>query len=304
MMRPSAEVDDSCRVAVRRSKPGVDPGLHGDLADRAVQALTAEALLTPKPALVDGRGPGAHRDMNLDCLLRSARTLQPAFLEMARTAWRRSPSQQLREELAQIGRRAETDMLVASGGVNTHRGAIWTLGLLVAASSMSTRGTDDECVGTVAGHIARFTDRGAPVQNTHGGCVQARYGALGARGEAQAGFPHVMQIGLPTLQAARARGLDETHARLDALMAIMSSLTDTCLLYRGGPPAIWAAQQGARRVLQAGGTSSTRGYLELLQLDAQLMSLRASPGGSADLLAASLFVDATHTDTKQSIHET
>ena len=86
-------------------------------------------------------------------------------------------------------------------------------------------------------------------------------------------------------------GADETCARLDALMAIMSSLDDTCLLHRGGRAALDIAQRGARAVLRAGGAASPGGWNLLLQLDRQLVSINASPGGCADLLAACIFLD-------------
>jgi triphosphoribosyl-dephospho-CoA synthase len=88
---------------------------------------------------------------------------------------------------------------------------------------------------------------------------------------------------------AGARG--EACARLDALMAIMASLDDTCLLHRGGLPALEAAQRGARIVLAAGGSSAAAGWDALLRLDADLLARDASPGGCADLLAACLFLD-------------
>jgi triphosphoribosyl-dephospho-CoA synthase len=113
----------------------------------------------------------------------------------------------------------------------------------------------------------------------------------GARGEAAAGFPHVIRVGLPALHAARLRGADETCARLDSLMAIMSSLDDTCLLHRGGRAALDTAQQGARAVQNAGGAASVAGRRRLLELDAQLLAMNASPGGCADLLAACIFLD-------------
>ena len=107
------------------------------LADLAVCTLIVEAELTPKPALVDRRGSGAHDDMDLGLLCRSAHTLRPTFAALAARAHRRAASQRLREELAAIGRRGEREMLAVTGGVNTHRGAIWTLGLLTAAASMA-----------------------------------------------------------------------------------------------------------------------------------------------------------------------
>ncbi|MGA2191180.1 MAG: triphosphoribosyl-dephospho-CoA synthase [Steroidobacteraceae bacterium] len=262
-----------------------------ELADLAVDVLIAEALLTPKPALVDRRGSGAHRDLNLTLLLRSARSLHGTFLQMAALAAGREPNQALREGLALIGRAGERDMLAATGGRNAHRGAIWVIGLLVSAQVISGAGASPGEIAVQAGRIAAFPDRYSAPLDSHGAHVCRRYGVPGARGEARAGFPHVVKVGLPAMWAARARGADETCARLDALMAIMTSLGDTCLLHRGGLPALEAAQAGARAVLAAGGSSTTAGWQALLRLDADLVARYASPGGCADLLAACLFLD-------------
>jgi triphosphoribosyl-dephospho-CoA synthase len=261
------------------------------LADLAVDALIAEAMLTPKPALVDQRGPGAHRDLDLGRLLRSARALHPMFLEMANVATGCEPDQALREQLAAIGRAGECVMLAATGGSNAHRGAIWTLGLLVAGRAIADADATPRSIAELAGRIARFDDRFAPPQDSHGARVCAVFGVRGARGEACADFPHVVDVGLPALRAARRRHADEVCAQLDALMSIMRVLDDTCLLHRAGRPALRAAQLGARAVLAAGGTESAAGFRELLCLDAELLTLRASPGGAADLLAACLFLD-------------
>jgi triphosphoribosyl-dephospho-CoA synthase len=146
-------------------------------------------------------------------------------------------------------------------------------------------------VAALAGRIARFDDRYAPNDESHGSRVCSRYGVAGARGEARAGFPHVVRAGLPAMRWARGQGASETCVRLDALMAIMATLDDTCLLHRGGLPALAAAQRGARAVMRAGGSWSAVGGRALLRLDAELVSLNASPGGSADLLAACIFLD-------------
>ena len=274
------------------------------LADLAVDALIAEALLTPKPALVDRRGSGAHRDLDLPRLLRSARSLHGAFLKMGLLAEGRESDQALREELALLGRAGECDMLAATGGSNAHRGAIWVIGLLVAAQAMSGAGATPGEVAAQAGCIAAFPDRHAPPQDLHGARACRRYGVRGARGEACAGFPHVVNVGLPAMWAARAHGVDETHARLDALMAIMASLDDTCLLHRGGLPALEAAQSGARAVLAAGGSSTTAGWRALLRLDADLLTRHASPGGCADLLAACLFLDRARPSVARNVSTT
>lgn len=257
-----------------------------------MSSLIAEALLTPKPALVDRRGPGAHRDLDLGLLLLSATSLKRSFSHMAERAHGQLPSRSLREDLARIGREAEQGMLAATGGSNAHRGAIWVLGLLVAGRMMCGTGATATEVAAVAARIARLPDRFAPEAPSNGSRVCERYGVPGARGEAQAGFPHVVEIGLPALQRAREQQVTETHAQLDALMAIMAQLPDTCLLHRGGRAALEAAQAGARAVIQAGGTSTVAGWRALRALDVDLLGRWASPGGCADLLAACLFLDS------------
>ena len=311
------------------------------LARHAVAALCEEAQLTPKPALVDRRGSGAHRDLDLGIMLRSAHSLEPTFAALARAARRRAePSALLRTELAQIGRAGEQDMLRATGGSNAHRGAIWIIGLLTASAAMPDAGIQNAVAlrsdassqnaalirnafsqdGLLPGaslprdspplaqaqqalsrarrickraaHIASFEDRfAAPVTNSNGERVRTRYQVGGARSEAQNGFPHVIDTGLPALLAARALGIDENAARIDALLAIMATLDDTCLLHRAGMPGLQAGQHGARRVLDAGGSSTSAGRAALDELERGLMALNASPGGAADLLAATLFLD-------------
>ena len=183
-------------------------------------------------------------------------------------------------------------MLAATGGSNAHRGAIWSLGLLVAAAAQLSERNAAGIAGAAAA-LARLPDRFVPPRPllSNGERARLRFGAAGARGEAQAAFPHAIRVGLPALRAARDRGAPEDCARLDALMAIMASLDDTCLLNRGGQVALQTAKLGALVVLAAGGTAAPAGIERLHQLHAELMVLWASPGGSADLLAVTLFLD-------------
>jgi len=276
------------------------------LADYAVDALLAEARLTPKPALVDRRGSGAHRDLDLTRMTRSAHALRPTFAALATAAQGERASQALRERLALIGRRGEVAMLSATGGSNAHRGAIWVLGLLAAAAAMQAGNGSGEQICASAAQIAAFPDRFTPPVESHGLRVARRFSVGGAREQARAGFPHVREIGLAALRAARAAGHAENIAQLDTLMAIMTTLADTCLLHRGGLAALHAAQSGARRVLDLGGVGSTAGFAALLVLDTQLLALNASPGGAADLLAATLFIDriASRDGDRHSDHNT
>ncbi|RON46385.1 triphosphoribosyl-dephospho-CoA synthase [Pseudomonas frederiksbergensis] len=260
------------------------------LADLAVDALIDEADLSPKPALVDRRGNGAHTDLHLGLMHASALSLWPAFKEMAEAAIQFGDvGLPLREALGRIGRDGEQAMLATTSGVNTHRGAIWALGLLVAAAALEN--TNASAVTLCAARLALLDDRYAPRPLSHGAQVAQRYGARGAREEAQLGFPSVLQRALPQLKRSRALGHGEQNARLDALLAIMTRLADTCVLYRAGEQGLQTMQLGAQAVLDAGGSASLGGRRRLHELDEQLIALNASPGGAADLLAACLFID-------------
>jgi triphosphoribosyl-dephospho-CoA synthase len=264
------------------------PGVHTPqvLSAWAVSALIEEAELTPKPALVDRMGNGAHHDLDLPRLRRSALALRDGFADMAMSAPGTSLLR-LRERIGQIGRDMERRMFEVTGGSNTHRGAIWALGLLITAAA---RNPWRNVVRTAA-QLAQLPDRFAPKRLSHGERVRIRFGATGARGEAQTGFPHAVRIGLPALRAARERGVPEDNVRLDTLLSIMAHLEDTCLLYRGGLPALEAARLGAWAVLAVGGTATPTGMERLHRLHNELMARWASPGGSADLLAVTLFLD-------------
>lgn len=266
------------------------------LARFATEALIEEAHVTPKPALVDRRGSGAHRDLNLAVMERSAYSLEPTFAALARASQGKRPSAALRTELAAIGRAGEAAMMRATQGSNAHRGAIWIVGLLVAGATIScevagVQSNATALICSTAAQIACFPDRDAPLAPSNGARVRMRYGVGGARREAQDGFPHVLRVGLPALRAARRRGIGENAARIDTLLTIMTTLDDTCLLHRAGLPALAAAKSGATEVLTSGGSSTPAGQAALARLESQLLALNASPGGAADLLAATLFLD-------------
>ncbi|GAC1418884.1 MAG: triphosphoribosyl-dephospho-CoA synthase [Candidatus Velthaea sp.] len=253
------------------------------LARAASAALLAELATTPKPGLVDLEHCGAHRDLCADRLASSAYALESVFAELARCGAGAPPSPALREEIGAIGRRGERAMLRASGGSNTHRGALWTLGLLVTAAAGLPHAAPAAAIAARAGCIATLPDRFGASAGSNGAGATRRYGAAGARGEAAAGFPHVIELALPQLRAGR------PHA--DVLLALLSRVDDTCVLHRGGLAARAIAQRGAREALRAGGVETAAGLRRIHALDAELVARNASPGGCADLLAAAFFLD-------------
>lgn len=264
------------------------------LASHATQSLIDEARLSPKPGLVDSRGSGAHQDLTLELMERSAHSLRPTFQQLAIASWQRPVDIALRQEIGRIGRDGERSMMLATNGVNTHRGAIWALGLLVSAAAIQGAMGDLHATVSLAAQIAKLPDHASPKIFSKGLRATQRYRVPGAREEAQLGFPHVMTLALPQLWLSREQGASEQEARIDALMAIMTSLSDTCVLSRGGLSSLKAMQQGAAEVLTRGGYRMPKGRAALAMLETRMLADRVSPGGAADLLAAALFLDRVY----------
>lgn len=284
----------SAALPARRPAPlsSVDAQRIGDMA---ADALRAELGTWPKPGLVSPVDAGSHDDMDYATFLRSIAALRPFFAELAEAGAGNAGM----EELRRIGRGAEEAMLAATGGVNTHRGAIFALGLLCAAAgaARAEEGMGDEwpsaarlgyIVGTRWGSDIL---RGPIPLNSHGSGALRRYGAGGARAEAAAGFPHAQAIGLPALRAGRLLAGNEDAARVQAFFALLAAMEDTNLLHRGGLAGLNGARRDAAEFLRAGGVGRADWLADAVAVHRRFVAQRLSPGGSADLLAVTLFLD-------------
>jgi triphosphoribosyl-dephospho-CoA synthase len=261
-----------------------------ELGRLARRSLELELFTWPKPGLVSHLDSGAHEDMNADLVRASALCLEPFFTQLAAAGAAAATLHALRD----IGIAAERVMLEVTRGVNTHRGAIFGLGLLSAAAGWLALG-GTPAARSLGEHVRRMWGRSlrmtAP-SGSHGAYVFARYGAGGARTEAATGFAHVYLIGLPALRRARGLGADEEAARVQACFALIAAVADTNILYRAGPEGLEHAQAVARRFLVEGGVQRDDWRERAADAHADFVSRRLSPGGCADLLAMTLFVDA------------
>lgn len=273
-----------------RGESAAEP-LAAGLAQQATQALIDEARLSPKPGLVDSRGSGAHQDLTLALMECSANSLTSTFHALALHSFQRPADVALRQEVGRLGREGEALMMAATGGVNTHRGAIWAMGLLVSAVAMQPEAASPQAIAGRAAKLAALPDAFSPKSFSKGSHAVQRYQVAGAREEAEGGFPHILELALPQLRSSRENGATESQSQLNALLAVMTRLTDTCVLSRGGLPALRAMHAGSRAVLNAGGTQTAAGRRHLQALEIRMLSDNASPGGAADLLAATLFLD-------------
>jgi triphosphoribosyl-dephospho-CoA synthase len=230
--------------------------------------------------------------MDAAMFTRSAVAIRPYFSAMAKAGSAGCDMGPLRR----LGLEAEAAMFAATGGVNTHRGAIFGLGLLCAAAGfyVSGRVPLSMSLGAIVSHFWRDEIlRGPFLLHSHGTKAARLYGAQGARQEAASGFPHVYTIGLPALIRTHSTTPQNAEAaRVETCFALIATLQDTNLLHRGGLAGLNYAQQSARQFLAAGGVRQAdwRKRAEVVHQD--FVSRNLSPGGSADLLAMSLFVQA------------
>ena len=317
--------------------------LKKEIAELAERALLCELAVTPKPGLVDMETNGAHEDMDRFTFVRSACALRPYFERCACLGMENRSTEETFFRLRREGLLAEETMLAATGGVNSHKGAIFSLGLLCCAAGAGdepctsafpfrkmerahSEANEESAAGSADSKI--FSAKGVSIQNpcatnaeaehtpppfpesieskraallrraaalaahsmedlsilsaetakTGGERDYLRTGRTGARGEAAAGFPSVVQIALPTLEKALAEGKSANLAGLEALTALMRTVADANVLRRAGEEGLKRVQHSARQ--------SDASPESLRALDREFTAERLSPGGCADLLAA------------------
>lgn len=265
--------------------------LSREVALRAVRSLYQELALYPKPGLVSFVDNGSHADMNAATFMRSLFSLRHYYARICRAGYDGAPF----AELKKLGIAAEQRMMAATKGINTHRGAIFALGLLCAAMGRvrALRMTLTPAAlrtalllhwgEELAGHTLAAGD-------SHGLQAAARHAASGAREEGALGLPSVFDVALPALQATLARGSPMLHARIDAIFALMAHISDTNIYHRGGTSGADTVRRSARQFLQQGGTANPQWQEHAMDCHQRFVAARLSPGGAADLLAATCLV--------------
>lgn len=274
------------------------PALAERIGRLAVRSLYQEVALHPKPGLVSPFDNGSHVDMSMATFYRSLFALRHYFPAVARAGLGNPRF----VELQTLGLRAEREMLRATGGVNTHRGAIFNLGLLCAAAAHSVAAGERptpqalcRCVVRHWGNDIRLAGQ-AVAAISHGQAAARRYGVGGARAEAAAGFPNVLEGSLPAYCSLLVSTGDARHAAVQALFVLIARLDDSNLLWRGGSQGLRFARHRAAEFLAAGGVMARDWADHAARIHGEFVARRLSPGGSADLLAVTLFLHALTTE--------
>ena len=278
---------------------------HFAAADREqISALVAQALLdevctTPKPGLVDRANNGSHRDMDIFTFTASAAALTPYWGRCFQTGRETAalPPAETFSLLKRAGQGAERAMFAATGGVNTHKGAIFTLGLICGAVGRLWRAEApcrepgailSECAKMAAPSIrSHFAALDGESARTAGQKLYLERGLTGARGEAAQGFPGVRDHALPRLKDALLAGRSWNDAGAIALLHLIARGTDTNMAARGGPEKAKKAAEDCARLLERCPLPEMG---DIARLDQEFIRDNLSPGGCADLLAAALFL--------------
>lgn len=263
-------------------------------------ALIAEVDTTPKPGLVDRQDSGAHDDMDRNTFIDSANAIAPYFIQMAGAgySWSGTPDK-LFGYIRPMGLLAEQAMYQATGGVNTHKGLIFSLGILCACAGLhhSRCGNfHSSDILSLASEMTsdtlemEFKQIGNREPKSHGERLYCQYGIKGIRGEAAKGFPSIQNCSLPVMTALKEKVSDHNLLFLQTLLHLMAHVEDTNVLFRTDFETAAMVRREAVRILKLGGCLTPLGMAEIQSLNKLFIDKRISPGGCADLLAATIFL--------------
>lgn len=240
--------------------------ISAEIGRSAWRALVEEVYTTPKPGLVDFYSQGAHKDMDLHIFRKSADALLPYFTSMAEQGYTLlCTPEELFLKVRRTGVQAEEAMYQATGGVNTHKGLIFTMGVFCAAAGRCLRedkgalavkpliNMEQSMVSGILQQELRSICAGEAV--SHGEKNLKKYGTAGVRGEAIKGYPAVVNLALPTMQKGLAEKRDWNRIKLQTLFTLMGEVDDSNVISRHNPEVLSAVQKEAKQFLEKGGAN-------------------------------------------------
>lgn len=283
--------------AIQLVPPTTIPYIIGHLASMALQA---ELDTTPKPGLVDRNDNGAHRDMDHALMQRSIKALHPYFVRLAQLGF--NGKQPCHDEIVNIGIEAEREMFKATCGVNTHKGALFSIGLaaVALAGEAFCRITQAEGCGTMAyndvnskqiqslsNSIASLARLFPDTNGTHGSKAKANNILKGALDNAREGYTQLFKAWLPFYIDRIAEG--DNYALHKTLLRIMCDLDDTNIVYRTSMETMQEVKTEARHMLDT--SRNIVNFEAALQaMNTDYIHRNISPGGSADMLSLVVFL--------------
>ena len=268
----------------------------------ASEAVIEEILTAPKPGLVDPLGPGCHTDMDWQTFIRSAQAIEPFWKYQAMTGLSGTAPSDALKRLRYVGIEMEKKMLAATSGINTHKGLIFLLSLLLYGAGYSIYSKMELTPGNIVSN-ASAPVKGLVSEELGPLCKKTSsdklsncerlflmHGITGARGEAEKGFPSVIEYGLPALERFYSTGASANSSHIAALLAIMAGSEDSNVIHRGGYD-FWQNEyrEMVKNTIKKFDPLS-EDFAPIGELEKKFMGSRISPGGAADLLCCTIFL--------------
>lgn len=259
------------------------------------QAILLEVSTHPKPGLVTRLSNGAHKDMSIFTFMMSSAVLSKAFNDLQDIGQaHRGTLAELFCKLRSYGVGAEAELLRVTKGVNTQRGILFAGGIVSAVSgyAMNMGLSRDALLPMIkemaAGLVARELKNLDHAAMTAGEKLYYKYGITGIRGEVENGFPSVVNYGLPALEDAFNKGATINDALVHALIALMTVVEDSNIIWRTDYDTLLEVQRIAKDILNLGSVFTEKGRMAIAETERYFLQRRISPGGSADLLSVTI----------------
>lgn len=268
--------------------------LASHISNIALKAMLYEVSLGDKPGLVTPFFNGAHTDMDYFTFIDSSLVLQEPLYKMAELGTIFDEPKELMKNVREIGVEAEKLMFNATKGINTHKGMLFLLGISVSAVAFAISNDYDFAdirkiimsmgEGLVSKELKSLENK---KNKTHGEEVFVKYGISGIRGETEDGFPLIFEKSLPFYRSNIK--LSKRDRMLQTLIYIMSNNDDINILYRHSKEVLTEIKERSSLILEMGGVNTELGKRAVDNLSNEFTERNISPGGSADLLALTLF---------------
>lgn len=259
------------------------------------QAILLEVSTHPKPGLVTRLSNGAHKDMSIFTFMMSSAVLSKAFNDLQDIGQaHRGTLAELFCKLRSYGVGAEAELLRVTKGVNTQRGILFAGGIVSAVSgyAMNMGLSRDALLPLIkemaAGLVAKELKNLDHAAMTAGEKLYYKYGITGIRGEVENGFPSVVNYGLPALEDAFDKGATINDALVHALIALMTVVEDSNVIWRTDYDTLLEVQRIANNILSLGSVFTEKGRMAIAETERYFLQRRISPGGSADLLSVTI----------------
>ncbi len=262
--------------------------------------MISEVKTYPKPGLVDLYDNGAHTDMDYSTFKRSAKAITPFIYEMFEMGLKNNISiEEKFLNIRQIGLLAEKDMFLATNNINTHKGMIFSLGIIVCSAGISLKDKNKFDIEYILNTVKKMTydiiesdfikiDRNNP--KTNGEKLYVKYNDKGIRGEVQNAFPSIRNYSFNEMKRLKKTYKDENAINLQTLLYLISNVRDTNVLSRGTQEDLIYLMNEAKKLYDKESPFTNEGIEKIKELNKECIRRNISPGGSADLLAVTIFL--------------